>query len=100
MILIRGGRILKLPFTATTVIPKVEIIQDCFNFGNITTLGNSIALKMTVTNNSNIPSELILDLRTGSENSLAPEGIECLEVKAAEDADESLLQSVHEEDDE
>lgn len=39
VVLIRGGRILKLPFAAQTIIPAVSIAQDSFDFGNITTLG-------------------------------------------------------------
>lgn len=98
LILIRGGRILKVPFVATTIIPKVEILQEEFNFGNITTLGNSITLKMTLVNNSTIAADLILDLRSEGENPEAPDGIECLEVKPADDADESMLHSVHEDE--
>jgi hypothetical protein len=98
LILIRGGRVLKVPFVASTIIPRVEIIQPEFNFGNITTLGNSITLKMTVINNSSIPADLILDLRTDIEN--PPDGLDCLDVKPADDADESLLHSVHQEEEE
>ena len=65
---IRGGRILKLPFSAQTIIPKVEILEEGFDFGNITTLGNSQILKMTVVNNATIPTELVLDLRSEEEN--------------------------------
>ena len=52
IITIRGGKVYKVPFIGTSIIPKVEILEDEFNFGNITTLGNSITLKMTVVNNS------------------------------------------------
>ena len=50
---------------------------------------------MTVVNNSSISADLVLDLRTEEENPLAPDGIECLEIKPCDDADESLLHSVH-----
>jgi hypothetical protein len=100
IVVIRGGRILKVPFVGTTIIPKVEILEDEFNFGNITTLGNSIPLKMTVVNNSSISTDLVLDLRTEEENASAPDGIECLDIKPCEDADESLLHSVHPDQDE
>lgn len=95
IIVIRGGKILKIPFIGTTIIPKVEILEEEFNFGNITTLGNSITLKMTVVNNSLIPADLVLDLRTEEENPQAPDGIECLEIKPHDEADDSLLHSVH-----
>ena len=68
VIFIRGGRVLKIPFTGRTVIPDVSIIEEEFNFGNITTLGNSLPMKMTVTNNSAIPADLVLDLRGEEEN--------------------------------
>jgi hypothetical protein len=81
IIFIRGSKILKVPFIATTVIPNVQILEEEFNFGNITTLGNSIILKMTVVNSSLIPADLVLDLRNDDENEYAPDGIECLEIK-------------------
>lgn len=34
-------------------------------------------------------------MRGDNENPTAPDGIECLDVKTAEDADDSLLHSVH-----
>ena len=52
VILIRGGRVLRIPFTARTIIPEVVILEEEFNFGNITTLGNSTILSMTVINRS------------------------------------------------
>jgi hypothetical protein len=65
---IRGGRILKIPFTGKTIIPDVFIVEEEFDFGNITTLGNSLPMKLTVTNNSSIPADLVLDLRGDDEN--------------------------------
>ena len=53
---------------------------------------------MTLVNNSAIAADLILDLRSEGENPDAPDGIECLEVKPADDADESMLHSVHEDE--
>jgi hypothetical protein len=52
VILIRGGRVLKIPFSGRTIIPEVVILEESFNFGNITTLGNSTILTMTVVNRS------------------------------------------------
>lgn len=36
---IRGGRTLKLPFSANVIVPNVSILEEGFDFGNITTLG-------------------------------------------------------------
>ena len=47
-ILIRGGRVLKIPFQVKTIIPAVEILQDQFDFGRLTTLGNEGQLKLTI----------------------------------------------------
>lgn len=80
LIMIRGGKVLKLPFTVATVIPKVEILEKEFNFGKITTLGNCGILDMNIINTSNIDAELLLDMRTEDENPDCPDGIECLSV--------------------
>lgn len=48
--MIRGGRIIKIPFYVKTIVPKVEIKEPEFNFGKITTLGNSGILEMTLVN--------------------------------------------------
>jgi len=55
--MIRGGKILKLPFLVKTVVPRVEIKEPEFNFGKIT-LGNNGVLTMTLINYSNIAAEL------------------------------------------
>jgi hypothetical protein len=70
--------VLKIPFQVKTVIPAVEILQDQFDFGRLTTLGNEGSLKMTIQNNSQIGAELILDLRGEKDNPDAPDGIECI----------------------
>jgi hypothetical protein len=80
VILIRGGRVLRVPFTGRTIIPDVVIVEDEFNFGNITTLGNSNILTMNVVNRSSISADLVLDMRGDDDNPSAPDGIECLEV--------------------
>ena len=49
---------------------------------------------MTLINNSLIPVDMVLDLRPSSENSKAPDGIDCLDIKPLDD-DESILHSVH-----
>jgi hypothetical protein len=40
-ILIRGGRILKIPFSAKVVIPKVEIEERVFDFEKLTVHGKA-----------------------------------------------------------
>lgn len=79
-----------------TIIPLVEILQDQFDFGKLTTLGNEGTLKMTLINNSPINAELMLNLDKESPES--PDGIECLQVIPIEDLDRSVLKSVHEEE--
>lgn len=41
MINIRGGKTIRVPLYAETIIPLVEILEEKFDFGNITTLGNA-----------------------------------------------------------
>jgi hypothetical protein len=77
-ILIRGGKILKVPFTVNVIVPKIEIKEEGFNFGKITTLGNCGVLEMNLVNNSNIHATLVLDMRSEEENADSPDGIECL----------------------
>ena len=77
MIMIRCGRLLRIPFSVRTVIPNVEILQESFNFGKLTTLGNEGELFMTLVNNSAIKAELILDMRADAD---APDGIDCLKI--------------------
>ncbi|CAD8092149.1 unnamed protein product [Paramecium primaurelia] len=95
-IIIRGGRILKIPFLVKTIIPQVEIVQDQFDFGKLTTLGNEGSLKMTLVNNSSISAELLLNLDKDSPE--APNGIECLQVIPVDDLDKSVLKSIHEDE--
>lgn len=78
----------------------MSIAEESFDFGNITTLGNAATLKMTLTNQSSIKAEMVLDLRLPDENPSAPDGIECLDVIPAVDQDESVLHSVHPENEE
>ncbi|KAL4498636.1 hypothetical protein ABPG72_019754 [Tetrahymena utriculariae] len=103
VILIRGGKTLKLPFSVQTIIPDIQINQDKFDFGNITTLGNPGQLEMHLTNNSSITAELVLDLRYDEEKDGMDEekdGLDCLDVLCLEQADESILHSIadHEEE--
>ncbi|CAD8106047.1 unnamed protein product [Paramecium primaurelia] len=94
VIQIRGGKIMNIPFSATSIIPKVEIEQDIFEFGNVTTLGTSNSIPLTFINSSPVTVELILDLRTQNDNPRAPDGIECLEIKPI-DEEEQVMHSIH-----
>ena len=69
---------LKIPFYVKTVIPQVVILQEQFDFGKLTTLGNEGSLKMTLFNMSSIAAELTLNLDKDSLE--APDGIECLKI--------------------
>ena len=58
-------------------------------------IGNSGSLKMTLKNDSSIPVDLVLDMRTDEEIENAQQGIECLDIEAEDD--DSVLNSVHDE---
>ncbi len=58
---------------------KVE--EEDFDFGEITTLGNSAVLPMTVTNESTIKAVLILDLRERDDMPKNWYGVECIEIQ-------------------
>jgi hypothetical protein len=47
-ILIRGGKIISLPFIVKTIIPKVYIKESLFNFGKITALGTTATTYFTI----------------------------------------------------
>ncbi|EAR97253.2 flagellar associated protein (macronuclear) [Tetrahymena thermophila SB210] len=93
-ILIRGGKILKLPFSVETIIPKVYIRESAFNFGKITALGNQGEKEMNLVNESAIEAYLVLDLRTEDENPDAPDGIDCLTIVSLDKLEESILKQV------
>lgn len=38
--MLRSGRVLRIPLTASCIIPNVSITQQVFDFGDVTTLGN------------------------------------------------------------
>ncbi len=82
-----------MPFKVKTIIPKVSILEEEFDFGGVTTLGNSGILKMTILNQSTIDANLILNLKEREEGPKEYEGIECLEVFPEKDqgGDESMV---------
>lgn len=100
---IRGGKPIKLPFSVTTVIPQVSIMEKELNFGGITTLGNPGSLTMTINNESSISATLILDIREREDGE--NEGVECLSIEqikkaeSEEDDEENGIFSINELDD-
>mmetsp|Transcript_30935 Transcript_30935/g.28126 ORF Transcript_30935/g.28126 Transcript_30935/m.28126 type:complete len:92 (-) Transcript_30935:115-390(-) len=58
---VRGGRQLKLDMQVQTIIPRVRIVEDEFDFGRIL-LASTGTMKMTIVNESNIPATLGVDL--------------------------------------
>lgn len=97
---LRGGKPLYLPFKVETIIPKVLILEEEFDFGGVTTLGNSSSLIMTIVNTSSIPATLRLDLREREDPSKEQEGIECLDItpfkEEGSSEDSSILLSFNE----
>jgi hypothetical protein len=61
-VLIRGGKPLKIPVKAQSIVPDVKIEEEMFDFGGVT-FGDSKTLPLTIYNESNIEAKLILDLR-------------------------------------
>lgn len=80
-VLFRGGKSLVIPFKVETILPKVCILEDELNFGEVTTLGTSSSLKMSLVNYSNIPATLILDLRDRDDGPKEYEGVDCIDIE-------------------
>lgn len=98
---IRGGKPLSIPFKVETIVPKVSVLEEEFDFGGVTTLGNSSFLKMTLLNQSPIQATLFLDLREKIDGPKELEGIECLDImpfNEEENDDSSCLISVGDEE--
>ena len=82
-IMFKGGKILKFPFSVKTILPDIEILEEIFDFGLVTTLGNPGSLLLSLKNLSNIKANLILDLRE-NEVSKEKQGFDCLELELIE----------------
>lgn len=80
-IMFKGGKSIKIPFSVRTIIPLVELLEEIYDFGVVTTLGNSGLLKLTLRNLSNIKANLILDLR---EEGKELKGLDCLDFEVIE----------------
>ncbi len=76
---LRGGRIVKVPLIYNSIVPKVKIEEEEFDFGNIILQGNTGTLTMTLKNESSIPGTLILDFRTKTNRD--NDGVDCLKVE-------------------
>ena len=63
---IQGGKPLKLPITAEGVIPRVEVLEDEYNFGQVF-LGNNSKLPLTLANPTLVPATATIDLRRNPE---------------------------------
>jgi hypothetical protein len=77
---VRGTAPLKVLFTASTVIPTVDIEQGDFDFEKIT-FGNKSTLPLTITNRSAIPAELFLNLT--APNTALQEKFDCVDIELA-----------------
>ena len=86
---IRGGRDINVPITAKTIIPKVVIYENEFDFGTVT-YGNSGTLTMTLENASPIVANLNLDLRE-NDNNQESEGLSSLKVNQVRSTDEETI---------
>lgn len=40
LLMLRSGRVLRIPLTASCIVPNVLITQQVFDFGDVTVLGN------------------------------------------------------------
>jgi len=60
-----------------TKIPSVSILEEAFDFGKLTTLGNPGVLPLTLVNQSAIAAVLIIDLR----DSEKVQGPDCLDIE-------------------
>ena len=70
MISVRGGRPIKLPITATAVVPSIEIPQAEFDFGALT-LGAVSTLPLSFINSSAVEGTLYVNLMPYPEFTLA-----------------------------
>ena len=93
---IRGGKPLRLPFTANVSIPKISIKEDEFDFGSIT-YGNSSTMMLTCINDGTIVANLEVDLEEKVEVKEL-EGIECVDMILSEgygDDESSIMLSMN-----
>lgn len=75
---IRGSRQLNLLVSVVTQVPRIEILESVFDFGQIT-YGNKGQLQMTLTNTCSIQAQVELDLSSSNENT--QEKLDCLDIE-------------------
>lgn len=78
LMIVRGIGIIKLYFTASVVIPSIEIEQKVFNFEKVT-LSTKVETPLTIINESKISAEVYLDL--SSVNPFLQEKYDCIEIE-------------------
>lgn len=86
---VRGSREINVPISAKTIIPKVIIYENEFDFGTVT-YGNTGTLTMTLENASPIEANLNLDLRETDTNAES-EGLSCLKITQVRSTDDETL---------
>lgn len=59
---IRGGKQLRLPVKAKSIVPDIYIEESAIDFQGVT-IGDQKELPVTIINNSDITAKLILDIR-------------------------------------
>ena len=74
---IRGSKQLNLFVSVVTQVPRIEILESVFDFGQIT-YGNKGQLQMTLTNTCSIEALIELDLSSSNEN--LQEKLDCLDI--------------------
>ncbi len=98
----RGGKSLFVPFSIHTMVPELNILENQFDFGTLTTLEKSKELpslflnSVTFVNLSPVPAKIILDLRESVEDQNT-NGIDCLELSpmcVADDNESSIMKSI------
>lgn len=89
---LRGAQPKKLKFSVQTIIPKISISEEEFDFGDVT-FGNTESQLMTIVNGSDIDVVLHLDLRENEADLNTVDMLSRLEIKylGSTDAEESLV---------
>lgn len=75
---IRGSKQLNLFVSVVTQVPRIEILEPMFDFGQIT-YGNKGHLQLTLTNTCSIKAQVELDLSSSNEN--MQEKFDCLDIQ-------------------
>jgi len=91
---VRGGKTVRLAFSADAIVPDILVSEEEFDFGNITVLGSSESQLLTIENRSLISVLVFIDLRDSSKNASAPDGVQCLCVMPVDENDDSVLEAI------